>query len=215
MPKEKKKAKDLRADILEVAQSMFFTYGYESTTFQKIADELGISKGAITYHYKNKHRIVEFIFDAYFGKLRAFVDRYPECYKDMYWRSATVYIYAYRKIMSDPHIRSLFYQQEIAWLLGKVDAVYNIYKSIAIDFHKSFTHEELMMTSYMDLGARQRIYLEYTDNPELLDIDSYCHYLVYMMGCLSRLDEHTIRSDIKDAFAFANSHQPDIELFGR
>ena len=32
-------------------------YGYSGTTFQKIADELNITKGAITYHFKNKFMI--------------------------------------------------------------------------------------------------------------------------------------------------------------
>ena len=44
--------KNLKDSILEVTGRMFLQYGYNGTTFQKVADELHIAKGSITYHFK-------------------------------------------------------------------------------------------------------------------------------------------------------------------
>ena len=50
-------SRNLKEEILTVTGRMFLEYGYSGTTFQKIADELNITKGAITYHFKNKFMI--------------------------------------------------------------------------------------------------------------------------------------------------------------
>lgn len=45
-------SRNLKEEILTVTGRMFLEYGYSGTTFQKIADELNITKGAITYHLR-------------------------------------------------------------------------------------------------------------------------------------------------------------------
>ena len=213
----KNPGRDLKAEILQTAEQMFIQYGYDGTTFQKISDALGITKGAITYHFKNKHLIILYIFQTFFEQTRAFIDQYPQEYRNAYWRISLTYIYVYRKIMGDPKIRPLFYHHEQIhqWQSGKVGTVYDLYKTIAQDFHKEFTHEELLLTTYMDMGARSRIYTEYADNPDLLSVDQFCFYHVYLIGLLSRLDEFTIRENIRAAFAFADAHPFHQTLFGR
>ena len=57
---------------------MFLEYGYSGTTFQKIADELNITKGAITYHFKNKFMIMETFIDDLFSQIKGYVDSFPE-----------------------------------------------------------------------------------------------------------------------------------------
>ena len=60
--------KNLKDSILEVTGRMFLQYGYSGTTFQKVADELHIAKGSITYHFKNKFMIMETFIDDLFLK---------------------------------------------------------------------------------------------------------------------------------------------------
>jgi len=44
-----------RNRILDAAQQLFITKGYEHTSIQNIVDELGdLSKGAIYHHFKSK-----------------------------------------------------------------------------------------------------------------------------------------------------------------
>ena len=49
-----------RNRILDAAQQLFITKGYEHTSIQNIVDELGdLSKGAIYHHFKSKEDILE------------------------------------------------------------------------------------------------------------------------------------------------------------
>lgn len=214
MIKKKNQDKNLKEEILEVSKHMFYELGYDATTFQKIADELNITKGAITYHFKNKHLIVAHIFDLFFEGVRSFIDSYPENYINFYWRCCTMYIYAYRQIMSDPKIRGLFYHhdQMDQWQSGKVDIVYQLYREIHEDFGKSYTHEDLLMLTYIDMGARRRMYNEYRDNPSFITIDRYCYYHVYLISCLCRLDNKTTEESIRLAFDFADRHDHGIHI---
>lgn len=201
---------NLKADILSIALIMFREYGYEGTTFQKIADVLGITKGAITYHFKNKYFIMEYFILEYFDLIRDFIDSFKDEYRNSYWRISVMYIYIYRSLLQNERNQTMFFynKQMELWEETKIDAIYNIYKTIGEDFHKSFTHEELMLNAYMDLGARRRLYKEFKNHNELFTIDKFCYYHVYLIGCLSKLDEKTIKDNIEAAFLFADEHTP-------
>ncbi|MGL4345021.1 MAG: TetR/AcrR family transcriptional regulator [Cellulosilyticaceae bacterium] len=203
---------DLKADILRVAQRMFKELGYDGTTFQKIADVLGITKGAITYHFKNKHFIIAYFIEDYFETLRKFIDSFPEEYCNSYWRYCVMYIYAYRTIMSHEKNYSLFYHknQMSLWESLKVETVQRNYKEIAKDFHKTFSDEELYMITFMDLGARRRLYREFVNANEILTIDKYAYYHIYLIGFLAKLDEMSVKENIQKAFEFADRHSAPI-----
>lgn len=49
--------------ILDVSYRLFSTKGYENTSIQDVVDELGLSKGAIYYHFKSKEEILERLYD--------------------------------------------------------------------------------------------------------------------------------------------------------
>ena len=48
-----------RNDIMDTARRLFSERGYNAVSIQDLADELGISKGNLTYHFKRKEQIVE------------------------------------------------------------------------------------------------------------------------------------------------------------
>jgi AcrR family transcriptional regulator len=48
-----------KAEAQRVALSFFITKGYEATSLREIAEELGISKAALYYHFKSKEDIVK------------------------------------------------------------------------------------------------------------------------------------------------------------
>ena len=48
--------------ILVTALRLFAVYGYEAVSVSRIAGELGITKGALYKHYKNKRDIFNSIF---------------------------------------------------------------------------------------------------------------------------------------------------------
>lgn len=209
---------DLRERILATAGDLFARRGYKATTFREIADALGITKGAITYHFKNKHLIVDELFQRYFDVLRAHIDAFPEAYLDQYWRFGTMYILAYRAILSSPIVNDLFHardQQEL-WSVTKAATIRGIYRDIAHDFHKVFSEEELSVTASFDWSGRLSLYRAFTTPGGHMSPDRFCRYNMYHMGLLARLDEATIARDIAAAFAFADAHKaPGIPMMER
>jgi AcrR family transcriptional regulator len=57
--------------ILDIAAQLFMEKGYEQTTMQNIVDGLGMSKGAIFYHFKSKEDVMD-------GVIRRMVDSIVE-----------------------------------------------------------------------------------------------------------------------------------------
>ncbi len=207
----------LKDEILRVSEEGFRENGYDNTTFQKIADELGITKGAITYHFKNKHMLVAYFIQEMFSSFREFIMQYSGEVPNAFCKNCIVYIYVYRLVMKNTRNQELFYHKDQMhqWQTGKVQTIYGIYSDIAQQFGKSTTHEEIMMKVIMDLGARKRMYEEYMDNPFMLTLDKYCYYHVYLIGALSRLSDEEIKDGIETAFKFANEHEPPKQrLFG-
>lgn len=49
----------MRADILDVARQLFGTKGYTVTSITDLADALGVTKGALYYHFKSKEAILD------------------------------------------------------------------------------------------------------------------------------------------------------------
>lgn len=50
-----------RAEILRVAEGMFYQNGYEKTTVNEIIDTLGISKGGFYHHFDSKESLLQAI----------------------------------------------------------------------------------------------------------------------------------------------------------
>ncbi|MEZ0113736.1 AcrR family transcriptional regulator [Catenulispora sp. EB89] len=48
----------MRADILDAARQLFGTKGYTVTSIADLADALGVTKGALYYHFKSKEAIL-------------------------------------------------------------------------------------------------------------------------------------------------------------
>ena len=47
-------AERTRQQILETAQRLFAEHGYDATSLQMIADEMGLTKAAVYYHFPAK-----------------------------------------------------------------------------------------------------------------------------------------------------------------
>jgi AcrR family transcriptional regulator len=50
-------------EILDTAQTLIYSKGYESMTIQDILDNLGISKGAFYHYFSSKHALLEGLID--------------------------------------------------------------------------------------------------------------------------------------------------------
>jgi len=69
-----------RGRIQQVALDMFTTRGFEGTSLREIAEELGVTKAALYYHFKTKDEILESIVadrSAEIGKLIEWAEAQP------------------------------------------------------------------------------------------------------------------------------------------
>src|SRR5215469_1082003 len=62
---------DTRARILTVGLRLFAERGYANTSLREIAEELGVTKAALYFHYKTKEEIIT-------GILRGYIDDIDE-----------------------------------------------------------------------------------------------------------------------------------------
>jgi AcrR family transcriptional regulator len=69
---------DTRDRILSVALRLFATQGYANTSLRQIADELGVTKAALYFHFKTKEDIVNGILLGYLDGLNALIAAAPE-----------------------------------------------------------------------------------------------------------------------------------------
>lgn len=70
----RKAAGDRRADIQRVALALFTSGGYEATSMREIAEQLGITKAALYYHFDSKDAIVRSLFEERVATLDALIE---------------------------------------------------------------------------------------------------------------------------------------------
>ena len=67
-------AERTRQQILETAQRLFAELGYDATSLQMIADEMGLTKAAVYYHFRAKNEILHAIMLPGVQRLEALID---------------------------------------------------------------------------------------------------------------------------------------------
>ena len=199
-----------RQNILDAAERFFKKYGYDGTTFQMIADELGMTRAGIVYHFKSKHTLMHTLFEGYFNSVHDYVRENLTEGFNYYLYYCIFHIYISREIIKNQDNYQLFYHKDYvnSWEREKLWDVEESYRFITENFNKDFTKEELRLAAVMDLGARSRLFKEFTEGDGTITVAKYSYYRVYLMGVLSRLDEATIKKNIDRAFEFADTHVP-------
>src|ERR1700709_233795 len=67
-------AEQTRAHILETAQRLFAELGYDATSLQMIADEMGLTKAAVYYHFRAKTDILHAAMQPGIQRLKVLLD---------------------------------------------------------------------------------------------------------------------------------------------
>jgi AcrR family transcriptional regulator len=67
-------AEQTRQQILETAQRLFAELGYDATSLQMIADEMGLTKAAVYYHFRAKSDILHAIMQPGIRRIEALLD---------------------------------------------------------------------------------------------------------------------------------------------
>lgn len=66
-----KEAEERRNEILDVAERMFVTKGFDHTSTNDILNEIGIARGTLYYYFKSKEDILDAMIDRTTGQLMA------------------------------------------------------------------------------------------------------------------------------------------------
>ncbi|AQT82340.1 hypothetical protein B1R94_28500 [Mycolicibacterium litorale] len=74
-PTRAERVRQTRARIVSVALTLFAEKGYEATSLQDIANEMGLTKPAVYYHYRGKQEILNDLAEPVRTALSALLDR--------------------------------------------------------------------------------------------------------------------------------------------
>lgn len=202
--------KTVNQDILCTAERLFKQHGYDNTTFEMIAEELGITRAGVVYHYKKKYFILHAIFENYFSLIRRYVhDNLQEGF-NYYLYYCIFHICLSREIVKNERNAQLFYHKDYVDTpeRERLWDVEGAYRLITENFNKEFTKEELRLAFVMDRGAKFNLFKEFREGDGTITVEKYSYYRVYLMGVLSRLDEATIKKNINRAFEFVELYPP-------
>jgi AcrR family transcriptional regulator len=67
-------AEQTRGQILDTAQRLFTELGYDATSLQRIADEMGLTKAAVYYHFHAKSDILHAVMEPGIQRLAVLLD---------------------------------------------------------------------------------------------------------------------------------------------
>jgi AcrR family transcriptional regulator len=68
-------ARRTRATIQDIALALFAARGYDATSLQDIADELGLTKAAVYYHFPSKLELLQSICEPVYEGVAAIIER--------------------------------------------------------------------------------------------------------------------------------------------
>ena len=74
MKKTKQEAEETRKAILQSALDLFYEKGYSKTTFELISSEIGLTKGAVYWYFKNKPDLLAAIINVYIERKMAYLN---------------------------------------------------------------------------------------------------------------------------------------------
>lgn len=66
--------RNTRDEIVTVAMRKFIDQGYDKTSLREIADEIGVTKAALYYHFRTKEDIVAAATEAHVARVDAIID---------------------------------------------------------------------------------------------------------------------------------------------
>jgi len=188
-----------RATILEAAIQCFVKSGYKNTTTSRIADEAGVSRGAMLHHFPSRDAVIEgavyYLQEKRLQEYKAIISKVhptPQngvtsaIVKDAIratWKYFNLpSFFAYHELLvasrTDPELKKIFYPQQKVFEQQFLETVKSIYplwgnKSQALELGSDvvFLTMQGMATSFMRYHKKERVehILEYLEK-QVIDI---------------------------------------------
>ena len=112
----KKEAAETRELILDTALDVFSRKGYSRTTFIDVAKQIGLSKGAVYWHFKTKTDLLVALIEASLSRKILRVNS-PDHLTDSIESLRSCYVESARVVLADPDLRKFefFINFQIEW----------------------------------------------------------------------------------------------------
>ncbi|ABR48244.1 transcriptional regulator, TetR family [Alkaliphilus metalliredigens QYMF] len=170
---QKTKGEITKERIYITAKEMFYNKGYKKTTMKDIADELDISLGNLTYHFKTKDTIVINIFADYLDNIYEFIWDKVDSSADAYYKHFFVTIVFYKVILTNPNNKRFFGEIMKTKSFYKLlsDRISNIYQGFIQDYHLRVSPSQYKGILLADFGARREVMLSYLEGTIKMPIE--------------------------------------------
>ena len=112
----KKEAAETRELILDTALDVFSRKGYSHTTFVDIAKQIGLTKGAVYWHFKTKPDLLVALIEASLSRKCLRINS-PDNQTDSIESLRSCYVESARVVLADPDLRKFefFINFQIEW----------------------------------------------------------------------------------------------------
>ena len=202
--------KTIKEDILTVSERLMKIHGYENTTFDMIAGELGISNATISYYYKNKRWILFWFFKKYVDLLSGYITKNLPANPNYYLASCIINNFFYREVMKTKENWNLFYTKENPMIAAPeyLDKKEESYKRIVKDFHTDISDDEIHTATMMENAVKISLYKEHDKLDGSMPADKFCYYDNLTIGYYMGIDSRLIRENMHRAVEYADSHTP-------
>ena len=141
------KAEQTRQALLATAQRLFAEFGYDATSLQMIADEMGVTKAAVYYHYRSKSDIIREL--------------------------AGLVIAEFNSVMDEAESRSSRRERAALLVRSRVDQLLTKRDMIAIKQHDPGIHRELQAMTALDELMLRGLHLLFGPSPSPADRAAY------------------------------------------
>jgi AcrR family transcriptional regulator len=129
---------DTRERIIDVAAKMFSTRGYAATSIRDIAEELGVTKAALYYHFTSKDEILHALVDIPIESIRRALEQ-PRDTSTPQGRRAFVYSVLEAMAECDPEAIAVFKDPQLQAFIGVEIAGSGITNVLAIELAKGLS----------------------------------------------------------------------------
>ena len=175
--------------ILKKAAVLFSQKGYERTSMREIAEQAGITKPAIYYHFKNKQALFEELLFSAFQVSQKHYEDIAQCDCDAIKKIKNLAVGFFRSTKSDPD-RARFIHDLTAG---------NIRKDIKLNHRKAFRKQEQYFNEILNDGKKQGIIKKNLDNFTfiMIFIGTLNMYTIgYIKGQIEDLSEDNLENII-------------------
>ncbi len=150
---ERLSSEQRRKEILEAALEIMFERGFYELTIRNLADNVGLSEGAIYRHFKNKKEIVDKLTDLACGKLE---DTRPDQDLPASQQLMELMHHQFRRLEDNPYLSAVTFQEEI----------FRQYPGVKEKFDEHRKRREDAIVSIVEKGQKEGEFSENID-PEI------------------------------------------------